>query len=157
LNYIIGDQARYDVPGKSHILDRMLPWSKQKGLGHYKLADVTTPVITRFMKSFEKAGASYDLRSRVLSTLRRIFNYAIRTLGWVYISPTDGVEGRKAKAEMTGKIEVPQAPHIDLLLRVANPLQALLLEFTCTTGLRVGEVMALQWANINWKDKEVKV
>lgn len=157
VNYVIGDRDRYDVNGKRHINDKMLAWSREKGIGHMKLCDVTPPVVTKFIRSLQLSGANHELRSRALSAVRRIFDYAIMSLGWATANPADGIEVKKTKNEMRGKIKMPQKPHIALLMKVGNPYQQLLVQYCSSTAMRIGEVMASTWDDTDLKNNKITV
>jgi site-specific recombinase XerD len=157
INYVVGDRARYDIDGKRHINDKMVPWSRKQAIGSLKLCEVTPPKVTEFMKRLRKAQANYDLRSRTLSALRKVFDYAIQDLGWALTNPCAGMEERKYKQDMKAGIQVPEKDTINLLRMVANPLQELMLEFTCSTALRVGELMALTWDNVKLDKSKLEI
>ncbi len=157
LNYIVVDTARFDKPGKKYYKDRLLPWSEKRSIGDRRLFDLQPPEIMEFRRAFKAAGASFMLRMRLLGTLRRIFDFAITELGWAYTNPTDGMVEKRHKDEMVGRIEIFQKPHIRLFMKVGSELQGLLVQFTSSTAMRVGEVMAVRWENILWEKNKIDV
>lgn len=157
LNYLLADRTRHDVEGRRHYHDKMMKWNPKQAIGHLKLVDIPPHRVTEFRTALRRAGANYELRSRTLSALRRAFNFAIHDLGWAHTNPCDGMEEKKFKADMRGGVEVPEQNTIDLLMTVASPWQSLILTFTCSTALRVGELMALTWGDFKVKMKRIEV
>lgn len=64
-------------------------------IGHYKLHEITRPVVYDLLSDMAASGKSAALISKARSTISRPFNWAINTLGLDLVTPTAGLVMRE--------------------------------------------------------------
>lgn len=122
-------------------------------IGGYHLRDITPMHIQAIMAGL--SGKSNSLQSKVLSNLRNIFNIAQEN-GLVAKSPVS------ATLKLNGKKTVEKEPlsTVDcslLLDRVKNPRARTFLLIALHTGMRRGEILGLQWDDVDFKARMIHI
>lgn len=122
-------------------------------IGGYRLRDITPMQIQAIMAGL--AGKSNSLQSKVLINLRSIFK-AAQENGLVAKSPVSSM--LKPSGKKTVEKEALNAQERQLLLeRVKNPRARTFLLIALHTGMRRGEIIGLQWEDIDFKKKVIHV
>lgn len=130
-------------------------------IGHYKLDSLTPIVIQRFINDLsvkginKKSGLSFSTIKKVLITLSQAYKQAM-ALNIVYQNPCDKVilpssEKRKALAFTKEEQESFLA-----LCTNENTFENLFI-FAFNTGMRLGEMLALTWKDIDTENDTVSV
>ncbi len=109
-----------------------------------RIADVTTTGVQGFYNEVA-AAASHSTANRHLTLLRSIFNKAKVWADFVGDNPCSGVSKGRENAH---RLRYLDAPEIDRLLLAAHPRLLPLLQCALHTGMRKGELLALDWANV---------
>ncbi|KAK1548615.1 hypothetical protein Q3G72_023370 [Acer saccharum] len=121
----------------------ILPFFGEMQLGAVREAD-----IMRFKKQQRERVKTKTLNNR-LTTLRNMFKFA-RTMGYLLRAPQ--IDQDKIKRDPTAVVPRLSEDNIPRMLTALNecsqPWVALFVEFALETGLRAGEVRALQWNHI---------
>ena len=122
-------------------------------LGDYRLRDITPMQIQAIMGSL--SDKSNSLQSKVLVCLRSIFN-AAQENGLVAKSPISSM--LKPGGKRTPEKEI-LSPHESRLLldRVKNPRARTFLLIALHTGMRRGEIIGLQWDDIDFNRKIIHI
>ena len=134
--------------------------------GHRKLRDIGYEDILKFVRALESRGLSSSTIDSHLLVFRGVFKYA-RKAGYVSVSPVDLLD-----AEDRGERRERETDHV----WSANEIEALLssseylagqpesrydyspiLRTAIFTGLRLGELLGLQWQDINLETGELHV
>lgn len=122
-------------------------------IGGYRLRDITPMQIQAIMAGL--AGKSNSLQSKVLINLGSIFK-AAQENGLVAKSPVSSM--LKPSGKKTAEKEALNAQERDLLLeRVKNSRARTFLLIALHTGMRRGEIVGLQWEDIDFKKKTIHV
>lgn len=122
-------------------------------IGGYRLRDITPMQIQAIMAGL--AGKSNSLQSKVLINLRSIFK-AAQENGLVAKSPVSSM--LKPSGKKTVEKEALNAQERQLLLEwVKNPRARTFLLIALHTGMRRGEIVGLQWEDIDFKKKVIHV
>lgn len=112
-----------------------------------KVRDVTPAVIAGTWRQLERDGWGAHRIKRAHTLLSRAWNDAI-PLGWATENPT-----RHAHPIPPAPRQV-KAPDVDTVVRILaaadTPLERLALRISATTGARRGEVVAVQWDDIDF-------
>ena len=121
-------------------------------LGELRISDVTRQDVERLAASMEGSPVQ---RNRVLALLSRLFNLFERwELRPQHTNPARGIE-RSREEE---RDRVLSAEEIGSLSRALNLVQensltlAAAIRFTAITGLRIGEVLAIRWADVDFRN-----
>lgn len=98
--------------------------------------------------------SSYKLLKNVRQTIAAVFTFAINTCNGLYRNPADVVEiptgagtAERQAITLEQQMKIVETPHRARL--------AALIMMTC--GLRLGELMALQWADIDFSGRVINV
>lgn len=122
-------------------------------IGGYRLRDISPMQIQAIMARL--SDKSNSLQSKVLSNLRSIFNVAQEN-GLIAKSPVSST------LKLNGKKTVEKEPLSVrdcclLLERVKNPRARTFLLIGLHTGMRRGEILGLQWDDIDFKEKMIHI
>jgi integrase len=148
--------ASYDHMLKNHILPNM---------GHLHVSDVTPLHVLRFLDELSKDGARKDGKAGGLSTttiryihriMKDIFERAVR---WRVIkdNPVSAIKRPKIAQR---KIEVYDEQEAEKLFEALErePIHwRIMITLALTTGLRRGELQALEWKHVNIELCEIEV
>jgi integrase len=117
--------------------------------GNMRLSEVQPRDIKRYAATWADKGMSNNTVRLRLSPLRALFATAFED-GLIRANPAAGlrnVYGRRLQDEVAAKALTDA--QLDSLLRAARPEHRMLLSFLVETGLRVGEVVALRWQEVD--------
>lgn len=130
-------------------------------LENMKIEDVTTPVIQQVINETLAKGLSTVTAKKVKFLFNQFFEYAT-DCGWVLVNPTYKVKIRSREVKLTNSENEYKAIQPDMRM---NFLVAInkhpFLKPLCMTamfgGLRIGEILALKWENIDFENKTISV
>lgn len=143
-----------------HLKNRILP-----AFGHMRLDEIKPIHIVSFLDELEKGSSRKDGKEGSLSPSTILYHYRIlrdifaRAVEWKLIksNPVEGVKRPKAtnkKADVYDEQEVAQL--FQLLQK--EPLHArMLITLALTTGLRRGELLGLQWDDVDLENGVIHV
>jgi len=124
-----------------------------------KVRVITPEMIEAFRNRLLKQGIGRRTINKCHTLLSAIFRYALR-YRWITANPA--AEVRKLRAE-SGSHERPELDNIltpaeaALMLDAADDRYRVLLLMALSTGMRQGELLGLQWGDIEWAAKQVWV
>ena len=123
-------------------------------LGSLRLTDLTPELVQRYVStSLREARVSARTVNHSLVVLKQVLNRAKR---WGYLrdNPAEGVRpGRIEPQEM----DYLRPSEIPLLLKHADEPHRTLFMTAVLTGMRLGEILALQWGDIDWQGGRIQV
>lgn len=122
-------------------------------IGGYRLRDITPMQIQSIMAGL--SGKSNSLQSKVLVSLRSIFNTAYEN-GLIARSPVSSMLKPTGKTTQE-KVTLTAAESQILLEKVQNTRARTFLLTALHTGMRRGEILGLQWKDIDFKEKVIHV
>jgi integrase len=121
--------------------------------GSYPLAAITTGQIQEFMAKVLASGRSGKTANNLLVPLRKMLSDAVRW-GYLATNPASDVQqARVVRKEMAAL--TPE--QVRRLLAAAEPEYELLFRVAIFTGVRSGELLALQWRDVDWKRAQLCV
>ena len=130
-------------------------------LGKMKIEDVTVPVVQQVINEVFAKDLSTNTAKKIKFLLNQFFEYAT-DCEWVLNNPTLKVKVRNRNAKLSdGENEYKAIPQ-DLRMKFISALNnTTLLKPLCMTamfaGLRIGEILALKWENIDFENKTISV
>jgi integrase len=118
-------------------------------LGHIKLADLSPQDIYKWLGAMKKSGASDRMRQLAFSVLSSALQHALpEALSYITKDPTLGVKSPKVSKKT---FEVWDADEVRKFLDVVqNDTLYPLFFMALTMGMRQGELLGLDWADILW-------
>lgn len=148
LNCSINTIKSYSANINIHILPK---------LGNYKVTDITTRVLQEFVDGVKTEGYSRSTASSLKNIINSSLNYAIFPLEVIKNNPCSYV--RMPKFEAPNKKKPLTLDEYYKLLEASKRDHVVntLLKMMFHTGMRVGEVCALQWDDIDFENKIIHI
>ena len=123
-------------------------------LGDYLLSEVTPKTLNEYKTRRRNDGIGPASLNRELATMKKAFNLAIKEWEWVKDNPVARIsmeeENNKRDRWLTDEEE-------ERLLRVCPSWLKELVTFALNTGMRVGEIISLEWKGVDLFRKTVTV
>lgn len=121
--------------------------------GSYPLTALTTGQIQEFLAKLLASGRSGKTVNNYLVPLRKMLADAVR---WGYLAANPAAEVQRARV-VHQEMRVLTPEHVRRFLAAAEPDYELLFRVAVFCGVRSGELLALQWRDIDWKRSQVCV
>jgi Site-specific recombinase XerD len=145
-------------------------------LGSYKLDKITPMLLQGIVNDWAKNANTAVIKNGkrekgkckdyklLLNIIKRILDYGMQ-LGAVISNPAIQVIPPKLKTRTTQKIKYFDSKELKRFLiyldnlesNIDNQLRVTLYRFLLSTGLRIGEALALNWSDINFNEKTVNI
>lgn len=124
-------------------------------LGKTRLARVEPAQVQGLLSAMESSGCHTRIRQVVLVVLHQAFKWAVYPNRWLRYNPCEGVPRPK---EESPEIRALTEGEAAALLRATSGerLKALYV-LALMTGMRLGELLALQWSDVDLKNAKIKV
>lgn len=124
--------------------------------GYRKIKEINVRQGIDFIQKLEEKGLAPSSIKRIKNILNSIFNVALK---WEIIqkNPIKDVTVPKSRKE---DIEIFSEEEIQVLLQVLEkepPRSKVLIKLALSTGMRKGELLGLQWEDINFEEGIIKV
>lgn len=123
------------------------------GLGHLSLSEVTPAAVYGFIKQMEADGLAHSTAKSVF----RLLNAALRSAqeeGLILRNPCKKIRVQQKEAAEQRTLNRSEQERLRSEALKQNDLPTLL---SLYTGMRLGEVCALKWSDIDWEKKTVTV
>ena len=124
-----------------------------RAFGARKLAAISTEDVQRFLAQVSAQGVSAATTRAYLVLLRELLAHAV-LWGYLTRNPCDGI---KAPRVVHREMDFLTPDEVRALLDAANPDDHALLATACMTGMRQGELLALQWDDVDWRSGTIRV
>lgn len=134
-------------------------------LGHFKLKEIDGSVLRQYYSSLKEPNTRRDRRPGILSPLtvlhihRLISSILEKAVKWGYLisNPAKKVEAPKAPRQRLCIYDEDNMSKLIAALDTADIKYRLMIYIAISTGLRRGEIMGLDWADINAETGEINV
>lgn len=121
-------------------------------MGDYLLTEINTGMLQRYVAlRLEKVKPKTVINELV--PLKEMFKHAVRW-GYLKVNPAEYVERPRVEKE---EMEILTPDEVRLLLENATPKYKPLFLTAILTGMRRGELLALQWGDIDWNHNQIYV
>ncbi len=124
------------------------------------VTQIDPPAVRSFLAALNRDGLGRKSQARALSTVRGLLRHAVRQ-GWIVANPAQGIPAPKAPQRLPRHLRPGEIE--DLLEAPAQrtgPLaerDTALLELLYATGLRVGELVSLDWSDLDLGGRVLRV
>lgn len=130
-------------------------------LGYYMISQVTTSTLQEFINNvYIEKSFSKNFLKNILKVLKGSFGYATDVVGFVKINPALKVRLPKYDKQEKDSVHIFTKEEVNIILeRFKNRNDCVYYAFLTAyyTGLRVSEVFALTWNDIDLKNKTLSV
>ena len=130
-------------------------WAKERAeetFGDRFVKEITARDVTRYLQNFALNGYSQKTIQKIRLVLNLIFKFGLES-GMVDTNPVSSAKMPKGLEHK--KVESATVEEENIIKETKNcwlfPL------FALSTGMRKGEILALQWKDINFENKTIKV
>lgn len=120
--------------------------------GKRRLTEIDIDVIQRYLSERETEVKPKTVINEIVP-LKLMFKHAVRW-GYLKSSPAEYVDRPRVEKE---EMEILNPDEIRLLLEKAKPEYGTLFLMAVLTGLRRGEIIGLQWGDIDWVHNQIHV
>lgn len=130
-------------------------------VGKMKIEDITTPVVQQVINELLAKGLSTNTVKKVKFLFNQFFEYAV-DCEWVLTNPTLRVKIRSRDIKLTDSENEYKAIKPEMRMKFVSALNNnSFLKPLCMTamfaGLRIGEILALRWENIDFENNTISV
>lgn len=129
-------------------------------LGKERLSEITNLMIQRHLLSLTKENSSERLSTKTLINIRNfislVFNYAIQNR-MLNFNPTHGVKVPKRAGNPSRALTIAEQKRLEAAVRASDRLLMFAVILDLYTGLRKGELLALQWQDINFDGAYISI
>lgn len=145
-------------PKTSHYYRNILSRHLQPYFGTVKMVDIDFRLIERYMAEKMKGeGFNKTSINKTVTSLGTIMRYAVRH-GHIKANPVPNVvKLRIGPEELKEEKRFLTPDEIQVLLANTDSKHGPIIELAVFTGLREGEILGLQWMDINWDKGQVYV
>ena len=124
-------------------------------IGHMKMQDVRTEHIQMMLNKMKKQEYSSDFMKRVRNVVSQMFKQAYRN-DMIMRNPVENAVTPSGKAKKEHRVLTEQEQILFLEYAKESEYE-LIFVLGFSTGMRIGEIQALQWKNIDFKKLEISV
>lgn len=147
---------------KSHLENQLRSFTNRiiPGLGKYRLNELTTPMIEKWFLNFKDEGLSHQTCNHLLFNLRTILGEAVRQAK-ILVNPASGVKPLAKDAKERGILTSDEVVELlssqDWNKRWPTWITYLATIVAASTGMRIGEIMALRWMDLFPENKPDRI
>ncbi len=123
-------------------------------VGQVALGQLSEDHIENMLARMERAGASVRLRQMARGALHKALRYAVRR-GMIVKNACTFVDRPKGESRIAYALSEEQAA--TLLKAASNERLGDLYKLAIMTGMRQGELLALHWTDVDWKNRALSV
>lgn len=122
--------------------------------GELSINGIMTADVQKFINNFSAKGYARDTVNNTLNVARMIFRHAL-SKGFISSDPTEFV--KLPKGLKKERRELPSDDQAQRILRSSDMYFGIFAFFLLYSGLRRGEALALQWEDIDFEKKIIRV
>ena len=136
-------------------VDSMYLYHIKPEIGHMKMQEVRTEHIQMLLNKMKKGDYSTDFMKRVRNVVSQMFKQAYKN-DMIYRNPVDNAVTPSGKEKKEHRVLTEKEQRTFLEYAKGNDYE-LIFVLGLSTGMRIGEIQALQWKNIDFKNMVVNI
>jgi integrase len=134
--------------------DNSLKWWVIPKIGKQRISQVDVNTIADLVAELREELTAGTIRT-CITPMSRMFSYAVRR-GWVNSNPVTALDRQERPQGASRRMRILSSDEIKLLLSVKSKYRLLLMT-AIFTGLRKGELLALEWSDVDLSEGLVRV
>lgn len=136
------------LAGYNHTIEKkFIPY-----LGHFQMSDISTRALQLYVADRRNSVCGKSILNEVV-LLKTMFKHAFKW-GYIKINPCEHLERPKT---IKREIDILEPAEISLLLDNSSKLYKMAFLTAIMTGVRAGELWALQWGDLDWNSKKLYI
>lgn len=136
-------------------VDSMYKYHIKPEIGHMKMQEVRTEHIQMLLNKMKKESYSTDFMKRVRNVVSQMFKQAYKN-DMIYRNPVDNAVTPTGKEKKEHRVLTEQEQKKFLEYAKGNEYE-LVFVLGLSTGMRIGEIQALQWKNVDFKNLLISI
>jgi integrase len=140
-------------PSTYRAYESVITKSVNPRLGHYAISKITPAMIQSYFAGVVRERHSTKTANNHLVLLKTMFKHA-RKWGYIRVSPADDIDRARIEEK---EMDYLQPEEIRLLLNNSDEPYRTLFMTAVLTGMRRGEILGLQWGDIDWQSNQIRV
>jgi len=151
------DATRNLAPKTVEMYNYILDYRVLPAFSHLKLEDISHVMINDYIESIDKEGLSTSTQQKHLNLLSNIFKLAVKSelVRFNPVDKADKISVRYAKTDVYNDDELKEV--LSLLNQEDNKQMALLVKLAFKTGMRKGEILALEWKDLDFSTNTIHI
>jgi integrase len=125
-------------------------------IGNIKVAELGVGHISQFIVDMRKHGFKKWTIQGCLTPMGSMFRYAVRQ-GWMSKNPISELERNERPRADQRQMEILSTDDIQLVLQHAKKQYRPIIHAACWTGMRIGELLSLQWDDVDLENGIIRV
>ena len=153
LEYYVKPRAKYRTyTNYKHQVDKHIVVK----LGEYEIEDLSALELQKFVVNLSNVGLSSNTVNGIISILKNSLRLAV-SVGKANKQYSDLIQRPKTREKQVACFSKEEQKKIEQYIREKNNPRLFGIVFSLYTGLRIGELLALKWTDIDFKNKIIHV
>lgn len=136
-------------------VDSMYMYHIKPEIGHMKMQEVRTEHIQMLLNKMKKQDYSTDFMKRVRNVVSQMFKQAYKN-DMIYRNPVDNTITPSGKEKKEHRVLTEKEQKTFLDYAKGNDYE-LIFVLGLSTGMRIGEIQALQWKDVDFKNMVINI
>lgn len=136
-------------------VDSMYMYHIKPEIGHMKMQEVRTEHIQMLLNKMKKQDYSTDFMKRVRNVVSQMFKQAYKN-DMIYRNPVDNAVTPSGKEKKEHRVLTEKEQKTFLDYAKGNDYE-LIFVLGLSTGMRIGEIQALQWKDVDFKNMVINI
>jgi integrase len=129
--------------------------------GDVRLGAIGSEKVAAFVNSQRRAGLAANTVRNHVNFLHGLLGFTVKR-GWIAVNPVDQVDKPRQARNREQRIQFLSPPEVEALIRavpndVLGEVERPLYLTAALTGLRIGELLALRWRDVDWVAGRIRV
>lgn len=150
-------RQRQVSPKTAENYDRSLRLYVLPRFGRRKIQEITTDSVAAFLSELPER-LSDSTKTQVYIATRQVFSYAVNPRrGYIQVNPCSGLERGERPKPKKNSVRILESGEAERLILASTPWLRPIIQTAMLSGMRIGEIQALRWEDVNFAKNELTV